>query len=151
MLAEVLAALAGAGGTAVVGAMATDAWEGTRDGVARLFSRGGEDRQRVVEAQLDEDAEVLNASASPEEQDQVRRELAPVWTRRLSRLLEEHPDAEGELREVVDRVQEELPGGARSWTQTNIARDGATQFAVQGGNVIYHQARPAAEGDAPES
>ena len=39
MLSEALAALAATGGTALVGAMATDAWQTARDRVLRLFGR----------------------------------------------------------------------------------------------------------------
>jgi len=56
MLVEALAALAGAGGTALVGAMATDAWNSTRSGVARLFGRGGTAQQTAIEAQFDVNA-----------------------------------------------------------------------------------------------
>lgn len=47
------------GGMAVVGAMATNEWKTIRDGVARLFDRGGEDRPEVIETQLDEDVGIL--------------------------------------------------------------------------------------------
>jgi hypothetical protein len=146
MLAEPLTALAGAGATALIGAMATDLWQGARGGVVRLFGRGGEERESAIGAQLDEDA-VLVGRAEPGGADEIRAELLPVWRRRLLLLLEEHPESEGELRELVARVQGGLPAERQVWTQHNTARDHGTLFAVQGGNLHHHQA--AADGELP--
>lgn len=145
MLAESLTALAGAGSSALIGAMATDVWQGARDGVVRLFGRGGEARGEAVGVQLDEDA-VLVVRAEAAGADEIRAELLPVWRRRLLQLLEEHPDSEAELRELVARVQDGLPAARQVWTQSNTARDHGTLFAVQGGSLHYHQA---AEGQVP--
>ncbi|MEV3987580.1 hypothetical protein AB0J57_01590 [Streptomyces sp. NPDC049837] len=148
MLAEPLMALAGAGATALIGAMATDAWQGARGGIVRLFGRDDENRGAVVAAQLDEDA-VLVGRTDPAEEDRVREELVPVWRRRLVVLLEEHPDAEEDLRGLVERVRGGLPDERRVWVQTNTARDSATLFAVQGGSIHYHQA-PGGRPPVPE-
>src|SRR5215207_345905 len=125
MLAETLMTLAAAGGTTLVGAMATDAWAAARDGVARLFGRAGADQQSVTEHQLAEDADTL-ARVGEAEREQVRQELVPVWRRRLVRLLEEHPDAaiEAELRDLVARVQSALPPAQQAWVQNNTAHGG---------------------------
>lgn len=139
MLTEALAALAGAGATAVIKAMATDAWRGARDGVAKLFRRGGDQGHGAVEQELDQDERAV-AAAGPAEVDRVRQELTSVWTARLAQLLAEHPEVESELRVLVAQLVPDLAGASRSWVQTNIARDGSTQFAVQGGNVVYHAA-----------
>lgn len=145
MLAEPLAALAGAGATALIGAMATDVWQGARGGVVRLFGRGGEERGNAIGAQLDEDA-VLVGRAEPDGADEIRAELLPVWRRRLILLLEEHPDSEDGLRELVTQVQDGLPAERQVWAQHNTARDHGTLFAVQGGSLHYHQA---AAGELP--
>lgn len=145
MLAESLTALAGAGSSALIGAMATDVWQGARDGAVRLFGRSGGARGEAIGTQLDQDA-VLVVRAEPAGADEIRAELLPVWRRRLLQLLEEHPDSEAELRELVARVQDALPAGRQVWTQSNTARDHGTLFAVQGGSLHYHQA---AEGQAP--
>jgi hypothetical protein len=155
MFPEAVAALAGAGGTALVSAMATDAWQGARDGVGRLFRRGGEVRQAAIEAQLDEDADTLVRAKGSSDEDAVRQELVPVWSRRLSRLLEEHPDAEADVRVLINELHRDLPSAQQSWVQTNIVRDNSTQFAVQGGNINVHQVLgkqiPPADGDAETS
>ncbi|MEU9300972.1 hypothetical protein [Streptomyces sp. NPDC048269] len=145
MLAESVTALAGAGATALIGAMATDMWQGARSGAVRLFGRGGEARGNAIGAQLDDDA-VLVVRAEPGGADEIREELQPVWRRRLLLLLEEHPDSEAELRELVERVQSGLPAERQVCVQSNTARDNATLFAVQGGNLHYHQA---ADGQLP--
>ncbi|MEU3065109.1 hypothetical protein [Streptomyces subrutilus] len=138
MLAEPLAALAGAGATALIGAMATDVWQGARGGVVRLFGRGGEERASTIGAQLDEDA-VLVGRTDPDAADEVRAELLPVWRRRLLLLLEEDPGSEGGLRELVAQVQGGLPAERQVWTQHNTARDHGTLFAVQGGSLHHHR------------
>lgn len=135
MLAETLAALAGAGGTALVAAMATDAWQATRSGVARLFGRGGPDRQTAVEAQLDGNAALV---ARAEDPDEVRQTLAPVWRLELAALLREHPDAEDELRTLVAQIRQALPAPQQAWVQTNIAGGQATQYNVQHGDMHVH-------------
>lgn len=142
MLAEALAALAGVGGTAVVGAMATDAWQATRSQVARLFRRGGRNRQAVVEAQLDHHAALVERSGDP---DQARQSLAGLWSLELQELLAEHPDAAEELQEVIEQVRAQLPARQQAWVQTNIARDQATQNIVQHGTLHVHpcKERPA--------
>ncbi|MBC2878316.1 MULTISPECIES: hypothetical protein [Streptomyces] len=118
--------------------MTTELWQGTREGVARLFRRHAPNRETGVVALLDEDARTVGA-VDGEEAGEVRRELVPVWRRRLLALLVEHPESMEELRELVERTGSRLPGGQQPWSQTNIAHGSATQFAVQGGNIVYHQ------------
>ncbi|MGH3887065.1 MAG: hypothetical protein ACRDSZ_10955 [Pseudonocardiaceae bacterium] len=140
MLAEVLAALAAAGGTAVVGAMATDAWESARSGVARLLGRGADPhRQEIIKAQLDEDAALLERVGDAE-REMVRQELEPVWRRRLATYLDQHPEAVEELRELVEQISDRLPGEQRMVVnnQLTVVRDHGTGNIVQGGNQHIH-------------
>lgn len=143
-----LVALASAGGTALVGVMATDSWNAARQMVARLFSRHVQDREAAIESQLDgNQALVLGA----EEPDRARAGLAPLWELELSALLAAHPDAEAELRRLVDELQAALTTSGPAWTQINTARDGSRLFAAQGGNVVVHETgqpheRPRADG-----
>lgn len=145
MLGELAAALADAGGTALVGAMATDAWQATRSGVSRLFGRGGSARQSVIEAQLDDNAALVAQAEDPEA---ARQSLVPVWRLQLEALLRQHPDAEEELRVLVAQVRQALPASQQAWVQTNIARDEATQNIVQHGTLHVH---PGVEGPAGSS
>jgi hypothetical protein len=137
MLGEVLAALAATGGTALVGAMATDAWASARNGVARLFRHAGADRQAAIEAQLDGNVVLVERATDP---GQARAALSGLWQMELARLLDEHPDAESELRTLITEIHKDLPAGQKLWVQNNIARDHGQIFAAMDGNVIVHQA-----------
>ncbi|BCJ46708.1 hypothetical protein GCM10010168_37700 [Actinoplanes ianthinogenes] len=138
MLTETLSTLAATTGSAIVGAMATDAWTLARARVTRLFARTDADRAPVVEGQLDDDESLISHAAAIE-QDRARAELAPAWRRRFARLLEEHPDAQDEVRAVLAEVAAALPDRQRAWIQTNVTHGGTT-FAVQGGTqqISYH-------------
>jgi hypothetical protein len=143
MLAEALAALAGAGGSALVGAMVTDAWQVTRDGVAGLFGRGGPQRQAAIETQLDSHAALVSQAEDAgedagEDADEVRPSLAAVWRLELAGLLRRSPDAEDELRALVAQIRDALPDARQTWVQTNLARDHATQNIVQHGDLHIH-------------
>lgn len=142
MLEEILA-LAAAGGAALVGAMATDAWEFTRSRVASLFGRGDARRTEAIEGQLEEDAGMLERTADT---DQARQDLLPVWRRRLADYLSQDPEAAEGLRELVEQVQAKLPAQQQAWVQTNIARDHANQNIVQGGNQYVN---PTPAGGSP--
>ncbi|MEU7749226.1 hypothetical protein [Nonomuraea sp. NPDC049158] len=137
MLTETLVALAASGATTLVGAMATDGWTAARQGFGRLFARKGKDEQARLEAQLDSNAERV-AAGDP---DRARTALAGSWQLELEGFIEAHPEAAEELQALVAEIQDGLPDAARAWVQTNIARDNATVFAAQGGNVII-QGRP---------
>jgi hypothetical protein len=136
---EWVVALAAAGGSALIGAAATDAWQAARDGVLALFGRGGDRRREAAAARLDEDAAAVEAAA-PGERDGVRAQLLPKWQTRLADLLEEYPEAREELQAWVQRVRDQLPPAQQSWVQNNTAQDRGTVFAVQGGNQHIHQA-----------
>lgn len=135
MLGE-LAELAGAAGTALVGAMATDVWQVARSGVVRLFGRSGPARQTAIEAQLDGNAALVAEAGNP---DELRQSLATVWRLELEALLRQHPDVEQELRVVMAQVWDGLPASQQTWVQHNIARDQATQNIVQHGTLHVHQ------------
>ena len=136
MLGELAAELAGAGGSALVGAMATDAWAATRSGVAGLFGRGGPARQTAIAAQLDDNAALVAQAEDPEA---VRESLAPVWRLQLEALLRQDPGVAEELRALVAQVRRALPVPQQTWVQTNIAGDQARQNIVQHGTLHVHR------------
>lgn len=136
-----------AGGTTVVGAMATDSWAVARGGIARLFRRRGQEQQSAIEAQLDNHLALVERAGDAE---RVRQSLLPVWVLELESLLDEHPDAVGELQELVREIRDHLSEDQRAWVQNNVAKDGGQVFAVQGGNVIVHQAPPGRRGGSGE-
>lgn len=131
-----LVALAAAAGKALVGAMGTDAWRAVRGGVGRLFSRHANDKQAAIETQLDGNIALVEGADEP---DRARAGLAPLWELELAALLDQHPDAEVELRQLIADIRAALPDGAGHWVQTNIARDGSRLFAAQGGNIVVHE------------
>jgi nucleoside phosphorylase len=133
--------LAQQGAVALVGAMATSAFLLTRMGIARLFGRLGPDQERKVVTQLDADGDLVT-DADEAERDEVREELAPVWRRRLTRLLKDDPDTAEELRHLLGELRSALPEERQQWVQTVIARDNGTVYAALGGNVIHHEADP---------
>lgn len=106
-----MAALAAAGGTAVVQAAGTDAWNGVRQQVARLFGRRGaessqgERTELVMLERLDQAAADL-ANAGPDEVERVRNRIETSWQVRFADLMEsligaERQAAAGQLRELV--------------------------------------------------
>ncbi|AWN31230.1 MULTISPECIES: hypothetical protein [unclassified Streptomyces] len=128
-----------AGGTAVVGAMATDSWMLARTRVAELFRRrGGEERQQAIEGQLDSNARLV---AEAEDGDQVRQTLLPLWQLELRSLLRRDPAAAEELRALIEEVR---PAGnsESKWVQDVVVRDNAKAFLVQGGNIVNHHHSP---------
>lgn len=102
-------ALAALAGNALVQAMVTDGWEGVRHKIARIFGRGRPDPK--VEQRLDASRSRL-VEALPTELEQVRSVLAEQWQTRFSDLLDDHPDAEDELRALVDEIRASLPVAA---------------------------------------
>ncbi|MFD7735386.1 hypothetical protein ACFV6F_34000 [Kitasatospora phosalacinea] len=147
MLAESLIALAGAGGTALVGAMATDAWQTVRAGAARLFTRGGPERQRAIADRLDHDAELVARAAEPE---RVRQGLAPAWQVEWEALLTERPELADELQGFVERTVAALPRAEQNWTLNVTAHGHGRAYGALGGNVVVHEAAQPAPGAQPD-
>ena len=129
MVGDALVTLAAAGGAAVVGAMATDAWRATRDGVARLFGRRGKKERDAVLAELERDADRL-ADADGNDHETLQRELIERWRDRLSELLGAEPEAADELKELLAQP---------TFVQQIVARGNGRAFGVQGGDLHYHE------------
>ncbi|WP_406291605.1 hypothetical protein [Streptomyces sp. NBC_00624] len=114
MLVEGLIALAGAGGGAIVQAAGTDAWNGIRGGVARLFGRGESGREQAELERLDRTRAVLEAAQDGNETERVQIAQAAVWQTRLETLLEELPETErqqvvAELKALVAQASAQTP------------------------------------------
>lgn len=131
--------MASAGGAALAGAMATDAWQTAQAGFAQLVSRGAPEQCSAIEAQLDSHAELVAQAADPE---RARESLVPLWQLELQKLLRHHPEVADELRALLAQVQAELSTAQQRWVQTNIARDHATQYIVQHGELHVHHGEP---------
>ncbi|MEU5229745.1 hypothetical protein AB0G82_10810 [Streptomyces anulatus] len=129
-----LTLLAEAGAAAVVAAMATDLWQGTRDAVLGLFRRDAPDSAAPVGARLDEGAALVRMSAAP---DDVRRALAGIWARELHELLRRDPACRVPLARLTAEVDGAFASGRAAVVleQNNTARDSGTVFAVQHGDI----------------
>jgi hypothetical protein len=130
MLAETAVALAGAGGAALVAAVATDGWQLAKRGFTHLFSRGDQHREAAVAERLERTRAVVEAGGDDGER--VRAEQQVAWTVRLADLLTDHPEAAEELRALVAQVAAAAgPRSAGHVVQHAVAYDRAQQ-AVQG-------------------
>ncbi|MFC5830027.1 hypothetical protein [Nonomuraea insulae] len=92
-----------AAGTALVTAMATDAWEQVRARVAALWGRFGPDQEKTVEVELTEVRDQVLA-ARRDHDAETEQALAGEWRVRLARLLKQDPQLAVELRSVLDEV-----------------------------------------------
>jgi hypothetical protein len=101
-----VAALTALAGNAVVTAAVTDAWEGVRHKIARLFGRGEPDPQ--IERRLDATHQALEGIA-PTELEQAQADHARDWQARFSDLLAENPDAAGELDALIREISVNAP------------------------------------------
>lgn len=134
MLAETLTALAALAGNTVVAAATTDAWEAARRGFARLLGRGDPDRTKMAEQRLAETREQL-IGVEDKDLEQARAALAQRWAGRLADLLEEHPDAESDLRALVEEVQAALPAGMVSAADHAVAAGRDVNISAASGGV----------------
>ena len=103
-----ITSLAALAGNTLVAATVTDAWETARHRFARLLGRGEPDP--AAERRLEATRSQL-AAAPPVAREQVQADLAAQWSVRLADLLEESPEAEAELRALLDEIGALLPGG----------------------------------------
>jgi hypothetical protein len=136
MLGKALAALAAAGGTAVVQAVGTDIWTEVRRAVAGWLGRGDEHRERVELERLDLTAGALQAAGSAEvERVRIRQEAA--WQARFEALLESLDDVErARAAEALrDLLPQPTPGLAVGGNAEIRADNGSIAAGVIGGGA----------------
>ncbi|MDX3535623.1 hypothetical protein PV721_14900 [Streptomyces sp. MB09-01] len=166
MVPEALAALAAAGGTAVVQAAGQDVWDGFRLQLARWFGRGDADRERSELQRLDQTSQALH-SAEGAEAEGVRVRQEAAWATRIESLLEGLDDRErtGAANALQSLLTEAGPGGrqvtagpggaAAGGDITVTADDGSiAAWSIHGGAHIGtppQQQPPRAQGDDPSS
>ncbi|MFI9115849.1 hypothetical protein [Streptomyces venezuelae] len=124
MVAEELAALAAAGGAAVVQAAGTGAWQGLRQSVAEWFARGDGDRRRVELERLDHSAAALE-TAPDEKRSGVRSGQQGAWQARFEQALEN----------LSDSQREEAAAILRALLRRHTQADGAD--APTGGTTVH--------------
>jgi hypothetical protein len=104
VLGESLLALAINAGQVVVDAAAADEWETAQRGFAQLLGCGDAKQTRLTEQRLEETREQVTGAVGTDA-GLVRAALAVRWAERLADLLEENPDAEADLRALVQKIQ----------------------------------------------
>lgn len=136
MLEDALVALATAGGTAVVQAAGTQAWDALRVRVARLLGRGDAERERVELERLDRTAGALEAPP-PSEAERVRLRQEASWQTRFEALLEDVAGAERErvAAELRALVQEQAASCAVSAGDHGVAVGGSVDVRADHGSV----------------
>lgn len=137
---EELAALAAAGGAAVVQAAGTDAWAGLRAWVSRWVGRGNEQREQTELERLEAAATALAAATDPQAAAAEAARQQGYWNGRFETLLEplppeEREQASTELKSLLAR------GTAASGVAPHVAVDtinGPVQIANQGSNYMVN-------------
>jgi hypothetical protein len=139
MLGETLMALAALAGNTVVAAATTDAWEAARRGFARLLGRDDPKQEQLAERRLAETREQLTG-AEGKDLEQARAALTQRWAGRLADLLEEHPDAEPDLRALVEEIHAALPAGMVSAADHSMAAGRDVHITASGGIAtgVFH-------------
>jgi hypothetical protein len=112
--------LARQGAITLVGALSTYAFIAARAGISRLYGRFGAERAQWTVMCLDTHQELMTGT-EVDEHDEVREELAAGWWTSLAGLLADHPDAEHDLRQVLDEIRASLPEAQRVWVRHAIA------------------------------
>ncbi|MFD5748197.1 hypothetical protein [Streptomyces sp. NPDC127033] len=120
--------LAGTAGTTIASLLATDAWNGVRNGVLALWRRVRPDDEEHVAVQLDTSRrDLLDARADSDED--TEREIAAEWRGRVRRLLVAHPELAAELRSLLTELAPGTP-----------AATAVTQHATASGDSRVYQA-----------
>lgn len=133
-----------AAGTALVGAMAADAWQQVHAAVVAVWRRIRPEAAGTVGAELESTrAQVLAARQAADED--TEQALVGTWRLRVQELLDQDPAAAAELRRLLD--EHLMPALApneqevvRSIVQKATA-SGSSQIIQAGGNVTIQQAR----------
>ncbi|MFE9697901.1 hypothetical protein [Streptomyces sp. NPDC006270] len=98
-----IVALAGTAGTTIVGLMATDVWERTRDGVVALWRRAQPERAETVARELEE-TRTLVLAAQQDGDEATAPELQGEWQGKMRRLLVANPSVADDLRTLLDEL-----------------------------------------------
>ncbi|RSN18742.1 hypothetical protein DMH25_00330 [Streptomyces sp. WAC 01325] len=107
MLEAALAAMAAAGGTAVVQSAGTDTWRGFRPRAARLAGRGDQARETAELQRLDRSAAALEVASTddPQATEHTRIAQEASWQNRFEALLESTSDPQERTRLVESPVE----------------------------------------------
>ncbi|WP_172381819.1 hypothetical protein [Streptomyces sp. MNP-20] len=92
-----------AAGTALVAAIATDAWQQARAGAVAVWQRVYPERAVAIEAEL-EHARAALLAARRDGDTRTEGALADVWRERLAQLVAADPDVLAEIQRVLEQV-----------------------------------------------
>jgi hypothetical protein len=111
-----------AAGTALVGAMATDAWQQARAAVVTLWRRVHADQAEIVTSELETvRSRILTAREAADEA--TEQALVGAWRLRLQQLLEEDPSLADDMRRLLDEhLAPALPGEEQSQLQAVVMK-----------------------------
>ncbi|MFH8868096.1 hypothetical protein ACIQUZ_14160 [Streptomyces griseus] len=128
--------VAGLAGTALVGAMATDAWQQTRDGVVALWRRVHPERAQEVDQELTRLHSIVGERGTAE----VEAAMTQLWQLRLRDLLLADPALTAELTTRLAALADEMTArGAYPDTQV-VGSQHLEAHASESGRV-YQAAR----------
>ena len=127
-------ALAALAGNTIVAAAVTDAFDGVRLKVARIFGRDKPDPR--IQRRLDETRQQL-AAAAPGDLESERAAQLRQWQTRLADLLADHPEAAADLRALIAefRSAPPQPGGNVTNTISGTVGDGPVLMGRDFGRV----------------
>ncbi|MBW1597748.1 hypothetical protein [Streptomyces sp. JJ38] len=123
--------LARAAGTAVVGALATEAWQSARDGLMGLWQRVHPERAEGVGAELAASRDELLAAREAGDE-LAEEELRTEWQARVRRLLVERPELADELRVLLDELRPAQPEQAGTTVTLNATASGRARVYQAG-------------------
>ncbi|MEU8123841.1 tetratricopeptide repeat protein [Spirillospora sp. NPDC049024] len=103
MLSDATAALASAGGSAIVQVLVSESWDSTKGRLIRLLRRGASEDSAEVETRLEMTRAQLSGLPA-EELEEAQRLQAAVWQAHLAGLLERHPGVEEGLQGWISLV-----------------------------------------------
>ncbi|MFJ5843497.1 hypothetical protein [Streptomyces sp. NPDC092903] len=124
--------LAGTAGTTIAALLATDTWNGVRNGVITLWRRARPDHEEQIAAQLDTSRQdLLGARSNGDEE--AEREIAAEWQGRIRRLLVAHPELVAALRSLLTELD---PGAPVIPTVTQRATASGSSRVYQAGRDL---------------
>jgi hypothetical protein len=125
-----------AAGTALVGAIATDAWQGARTGLVAVWHRVRPEQAEAVDAELAETRAQVLAARQAGETD-TEQTLVADWQLRIQALLRANPAVADELRRLLDtQLAPALGAEERSRIGKLVMKAEAT-----GGGRVYQAGR----------
>ncbi|MGH3151716.1 MAG: tetratricopeptide repeat protein, partial [Streptosporangiaceae bacterium] len=146
MLRESLLELTALAGQAVVEAAASDEWDTADAGLAELLGRGDARQTRLCERRFEETREQILAAAKPDVE-LIRENLTVRWAGRLADFLEENPDAETDLRVLIQKIQVASSDQVPSAPARKVYANGDVSIAAAGAPGLEHPGTLAARSE----